>query len=78
MKCNKCGATLLMEQVPEVHISEASVECNQPGCDGKATYRNNTTKKILNGTSGVAENSTAAAGYYLIPPNILVENKKDG
>ena len=34
MKCNKCSATLLMEQVPEVHISEAQVPCNQPGCDG--------------------------------------------
>ena len=41
MKCNKCGATLLMEQVPEVHISEASVPCSQPGCDGMCVYINN-------------------------------------
>ena len=54
MKCKKCGATLLMEQIPEVHISEAEVDCNQPNCDGKATYVNNnlnssapTTTRIL-------------------------------
>lgn len=47
MKCNKCGATLLLEQVPEVHISEAEVNCNQPGCDGTATYRNNRNLQIL-------------------------------
>lgn len=41
MKCNKCSATLLMEQVPEVHISEAQVPCNQPGCDGMCVYINN-------------------------------------
>jgi len=41
MKCKKCGATLLLEQVPEVHISEAEVDCGQPGCDGKASYVNN-------------------------------------
>jgi len=41
MKCKKCGSTLLMEQIPEVHISEAEVDCNQPNCDGKATYVNN-------------------------------------
>ena len=41
MKCNKCGATLLMEQIPEVHISEARVPCNQPGCDGMCSYINN-------------------------------------
>ena len=41
MKCKKCGATLLMEQVPEVHISEAQVPCNQPGCDGMCVYINN-------------------------------------
>ena len=41
MKCKKCGATLLMEQIPEVHISEAEVDCNQPECDGKAVYINN-------------------------------------
>ena len=40
MKCKKCGATLLMEQIPEVHISEAEVDCNQPDCDGRATYIN--------------------------------------
>ena len=50
MKCNKCGATLLMEQIPEVHISEAEVNCNQPGCDGTATYRNNTqSQKLMEG-----------------------------
>ena len=41
MKCKKCGAILLMEQIPEVHISEAEVDCNKPGCDGKAVYINN-------------------------------------
>ena len=41
MKCKKCGATLLMEQIPEVHISEAQAPCNQPGCDGICTYINN-------------------------------------
>ena len=41
MKCKKCGATLLMEQIPEVHISEAQAPCNQPGCDGVCTYINN-------------------------------------
>lgn len=41
MKCKKCGSTLLMEQIPEVHISEAEVDCGQPGCDGKAVYINN-------------------------------------
>jgi len=43
MKCKKCGAELLTEQVPEVHISEAEVDCGQPGCDGKATYVNNSS-----------------------------------
>lgn len=72
MKCNKCGATLLMEQIPEVHISEASVDCNLPGCDGKATYRNNSTKQVItNGVSGVAQNTAHA-------PNILMEDNKDG
>ena len=49
MKCKKCGATLLMEQIPEVHISEAEVDCNQPECDGKAVYINNksTNTQIL-------------------------------
>ena len=46
MKCKKCGATLLMEQIPEVHISEAEVDCNQPNCDGKATYVNNSAVKV--------------------------------
>ena len=41
LKCKKCGAILLMEQIPEVHISEAQVDCNQPECDGKAVYINN-------------------------------------
>ena len=79
MKCKKCGATLLMEQVPEVHISEAEVNCNQPGCDGKATYINNPSKQILNGgTSGVAEGEGRPNnGYSLIPPSTLMENKKD-
>jgi len=45
MKCKKCGATLLLEQVPEVHISEAEVECNQPDCDGRAVYINNPSTK---------------------------------
>ena len=80
MKCKKCGATLLMEQVPEVHISEAVVDCNQPGCDGKATYINNPSKQILNGgSSSMSEGEGRPKnGYILIAPNILVENKKDG
>ena len=41
MKCKKCGTTLLHEQVPEVHISEAQVQCVNPECDGMATYVNN-------------------------------------
>ena len=45
MKCKKCGATLLLEQIPEVHISEAEVDCNQPACDGKAVYINNPAPK---------------------------------
>jgi len=45
MKCKKCGAMLLMEQIPEVHISEAQVDCNQPECDGKAVYINNPSTK---------------------------------
>ena len=45
MKCKKCGATLLLEQVPEVHISEAEVDCNQPDCDGRAVYINNPSTK---------------------------------
>ena len=50
MKCKKCGATLLLEQVPEVHISEAEVDCGQPGCDGKATYVNNGSFTSSGGT----------------------------
>jgi hypothetical protein len=46
MKCKKCGATLLMEQIPEVHISEAQAPCNQPGCDGICTYINNGPKTL--------------------------------
>ena len=72
IKCNKCGKELLTEQIPEVHISEASVDCNQPGCDGKATYRNNSTKQVITGgVSGVATNTAHA-------PNILMEDNKDG
>jgi len=66
MKCNKCGATLLMEQIPEVHISEAELECNQPGCDGKATYRNN---PITN--TGVSQEGVAST-------SILMENQDPG
>ena len=33
-----------MEQVPEVHISEAQVACNQPDCDGMCVYINNKSK----------------------------------
>ena len=50
MKCNKCGKTMLVEQVPEVHVSEVEMPCGDPNCDGKATYRNNksfSTSKIL-------------------------------
>jgi len=46
MKCKKCGVTLLMEQIPEVHISEVGVPCNQPGCNGICTYINNGPKTI--------------------------------
>lgn len=46
MKCNKCGTILLMEQIPEVHISEVRVPCNQPGCNGTCTYINNGPKTI--------------------------------
>ena len=55
MKCKKCGTTLLHEQVPEVHISEAQVNCANPECDGMATYVNNSTSKVR---SGVAMGST--------------------
>jgi len=41
IKCNKCGKELLMEQIPEVHISEVEMPCGDINCDGKATYRNN-------------------------------------
>ena len=46
MKCKKCGSTLLMELIPEVHISEVRVPCNQPGCDGMCTYINNGPKTL--------------------------------
>ena len=46
MKCKECGATLLMEQIPEVHISEAQVPCNQPGCNGMCTYINNGPRNL--------------------------------
>lgn len=45
MKCKKCGSVLLMEQIPEVHISEAEVDCTTPNCNGKATYVNNKSPK---------------------------------
>jgi hypothetical protein len=35
-----------MEQIPEVHISEVNVPCNQPGCDGMCTYINNGPKTL--------------------------------
>jgi len=35
-----------MEQIPEVHISEVRVPCNQYGCDGTCTYINNGPKTI--------------------------------
>lgn len=43
MKCNKCGKEILVEQIPEVHVSEVEMPCNATGCDGVATYRNNVT-----------------------------------
>ena len=46
MRCNKCGAALLMEQIPEVHISEVRVPCNQPDCNGMCTYINNGPKTL--------------------------------
>lgn len=46
MKCNKCGTILLMEQIPEVHISEVRVPCNQYRCDGTCTYINNGPKTL--------------------------------
>ena len=60
MKCNQCGATLLMEQIPEVHISEVKIPCNKPECGGVCTYINNPSVKVekftLSGddTSGVS------------------------
>lgn len=49
IKCNKCGKELLVEQVPEVHISEVEMPCGDTECDGTATYRNNkSTKTLLN------------------------------
>ena len=55
MKCKKCGSTLLMEQIPEVHISEAEVDCGQPDCDGKAVYINNK----INVASGTGSDPTS-------------------
>ena len=52
MKCNLCGKTILVEQVPEVHISEVEMLCGDPNCNGKATYRNN---KSSSGNSTVNE-----------------------
>lgn len=57
MKCKKCGATLLMEQIPEVHISESRAPCNQPGCDGVCTYINNKGVKPL----GIHTGSTSSS-----------------
>lgn len=47
IKCNKCGKELLTEQVPEVHISDVEMDCSDPTCEGKATYRNNKSIKTL-------------------------------
>ena len=55
MKCNKCGKTMLVEQVPEVHVSEVEMPCGDPNCDGKATYRNN--KSFSSGTASTNESS---------------------
>jgi hypothetical protein len=35
-----------MEQIPEVHISEVRVPCNQPDCNGMCTYINNGPKTL--------------------------------
>ena len=48
IKCNKCGKELLMEQIPEVHISEVEMPCGDVNCDGKATYRNNKSSTSTN------------------------------
>ena len=47
IKCNKCGKEMLMEQIPEVHISEVEIDCTDPTCEGKATYRNNSFNKAI-------------------------------
>ena len=46
MRCNKCGKIVALDQVPEVHVSQVEEPCDDPNCDGMATYRNNVTKTV--------------------------------
>ena len=35
---------MILDQIPEVHVDHVEEPCDDPNCDGLASYRNNITK----------------------------------
>ena len=70
IRCNKCGKELLMEQIPEVHISEVEMPCGDANCDGVATYRNNPTASTFLTNTGIDQEDVGET-------SVLMENIQD-